>query len=104
MSEEKSADRPDSVGSRPEDPANLRPGDDDYDLLTYGEAGARLSEEIRRQNRVLADLESSGAAAAEIASVRKRIDDLKAAAQRQQAAAAEPADFTKFFGYDPKTK
>jgi hypothetical protein len=82
----------------------LRPEDDDYDLLTYGEAGARLAEEIRQQNRVLADLESSGAADAELAAVRKRIDDLKAAAQRQQAAAAERADFTRFFGYDPKTR
>ena len=97
MSDESPAKQPDSSVLRPE-------GDDDYDLLTYGEAGARLTEEIRRQNRVLADLESSGAAAAEITAVRNRIEDLKAAAKRQQEAAAERADFTKFFGYDPKTK
>lgn len=89
---------------RPEDSAGLRPEDDDYDLLTYGEAGARLVEEVRRQNRVLADLESSGADDAAIAAVRKRIEDLEAAAKRQQAAKADLADFTKFFGYDPKTK
>jgi hypothetical protein len=88
----------------PDEFASERPEEDDYDLLTYGEAGARLTEEIRRQNRVLADLESSGAPAADIAAVRKRIDDLKAAAKRQQEAAAERADFTKFFGYDPRQK
>jgi hypothetical protein len=98
----------DSAHVRAEPDAIERPEDDDYDLLTYGEAGARLTEEIRRQNRVLADLESSATdsadSRAQIAAVRNRIGDLKAAAKRQQEAAAEPADFTKFFGYDPRTK
>jgi hypothetical protein len=94
----------DMPAERPEDSAHLRPEEDDYDLLTYGEAGARLTEEIRRQNRVLTDLESSGAEDADIVAVRKRIGDLKAAAERQQAAALERADFTKFFGYDPQQK
>jgi hypothetical protein len=38
-----------------------RPEDDDYDLLTFGEAGARLVEEIRRQQRIVEELSVSGA-------------------------------------------
>ena len=81
-----------------------RPEDDDYDLLTYGEAGARLAEEIRRKAAELADLEASGADHDAIAAVKQRIADLTSAVDRQRSAAAERADFTKFFGYDPKAK
>jgi hypothetical protein len=88
-----------------DDSADLeRPEGDDYDLLTYGEAGARLVGEIRRETRRLTELESAGADAGEIAAVQRRITALTAAAKRQQAAAADAADFTKFFGYDPKKK
>jgi hypothetical protein len=79
-----------------------RPDADDYDLLTFGEAGARLVEEIARERRRLDQLQAAGADGGELASVRQRIGDLQEAAGRQQEAAAERADFQRFFGYDPK--
>ena len=79
-----------------------RPDADDYDLLTFGEAGARLVEEIARERRRLDQLQAAGADGGQLASVRQRIGDLREAADRQQAAAAEQADFERFFGYDPK--
>ncbi|HEX3955042.1 MAG TPA: hypothetical protein VHZ03_00245 [Trebonia sp.] len=79
-----------------------RPDADDYDLLTYGEAGARLVEEIARERRRLDQLQAAGADGGQLASVRQRIGDLQEAADRQKAAAAERADFQSFFGYDPK--
>jgi hypothetical protein len=81
-----------------------RPDDDDYDLLTFGEAGARLIEEIAKEKRQLTDLEAARGDAAALGKVRQRISDLEAAAERQRDAAVERADFTKFFGYDPKEK
>ena len=54
----------------PDPTVAARPEDDDHDLLTYGEAGARLVETI--------------------ASERQRLDDLRATAARA-ATAAEPA-------------
>lgn len=83
------------------DQAVERSDDDDYDLLTYGEAGARLVEEIRRERDRLDRLLVSGAGDIELAHARQRIADLQDAADRQQAEAAERADFRKFFGYDP---
>ena len=79
-----------------------RPDADDHDLLTYGEAGARLVEEIARERRRLDRLQAAGADSGQLASVRQRIGDLQEAAERQRAAAAERADFHSFFGYDPK--
>jgi hypothetical protein len=81
-----------------------RPDDDDYDLLTFGEAGARLIEEIAKEKRRLVALEASGEDTSAAAAIRQRITDLEAAAERQRDAAVERADFTKFFGYDPKEK
>jgi hypothetical protein len=79
-----------------------RPDADDYDLLTFGEAGARLVEEIGRERRRLDQLTAAGADSGELASGCQRIGDLQEAAGRQQAAAAELADFQRFFGYDPR--
>jgi hypothetical protein len=79
-----------------------RPDADDYDLLTFGEAGARLAEEIARERRRLDQLQAAGADGGQLASVSQRIGDLQEAADRQRAAAAERADFERFFGYDPK--
>jgi hypothetical protein len=87
----------------PSGPAD-RPDADDYDLLTYGEAGARLVEEIGRERRRLDQLQAAGADGGQLAGVRQRIGDLGEAADRQQAAAAERADFERFFGYDPKAR
>jgi hypothetical protein len=80
-----------------------RPEDDDYDLLTYGEANARLRTEIGKAQRRLAELEDGGDDA-EAAALRERLTDLTEAAERQTAAQREAADFTRFFGFDPKEK
>jgi hypothetical protein len=85
-----------------DDPPVERPDADDYDLLTYGEAGARLAEEIGKANRALRDLVAADADADQVAAVRTRIADLEAAVARQKAAALDTADFQRFFGYDPK--
>jgi hypothetical protein len=78
-----------------------RPEGDDYDLLTYAKAGARLLEEIGRERGNLDELLASGADEGLLAQTRRRIADLQEAADRQHKAAAERADFRKFFGYDP---
>ena len=103
--DEKVEGRPEGdVELRPEGDVVLRPEGDDYDLLTYGEAGARLAAEIRRETQRLTELQSAGADEVEIATTERRIADLRAAADRQQAASEASADFTRFFGYDPTTK
>jgi hypothetical protein len=79
-----------------------RPEDDDYDLLTFGEAGARLAEEIAKGNRTLRELTEANASEDELATTRARIADLEAAVERQKAAALDTTDFQRFFGYDPK--
>jgi hypothetical protein len=100
------------------DHAAQRPGDDDYDLLTYGEAAARLTEEIRKERRRLGELEERarrgteagpgaagpGHASADIAAVRRRIADLTRAAERQARQQREARDFARFFGYDPRAR
>ena len=86
-----------------EDQPVERPEDDDYDLLTYGEANARLRTEIGKAQRRLAELEDGGDDA-EAAGLRTRLRELTDAAERQVAAQREAADFTRFFGYDPKKK
>jgi hypothetical protein len=85
-----------------DEPEVERPDDDDYDLLTYGEANARLRTEIAKEQRRLAELQSSGAADTEIAAARRRVTDLTEAAERQVAAQREAADFARYFGIDPK--
>jgi hypothetical protein len=95
MPDHEPADRPVEV---------TRPDDEDYDLLTYGEAGARLAQEIRQETERLTELQSAGGDDVEIAAAQRRLAELEAAVRRQQAAASEAADFTRFFGYDPKAK
>jgi hypothetical protein len=84
-----------------EDQPVERPEDDDYDLLTYGEANARLRTEIDKAQQRLAELEGSGDEA-ETSALRQRLSDLTDAAERQVAAQRDTADFSRFFGYDPK--
>jgi hypothetical protein len=62
-----------------------RPDDDDYDLLTFGEAEARLNEELTARTRELEELEErfryvgeDAALAAQIAAVQARIEALRA--------------------------
>jgi predicted nucleic acid-binding Zn-ribbon protein len=91
------------VATEKPDPSS-RPEDDDYDLLTYGEATARLAEEIAKARRRLDELEQQSAdSGTEAAAVRQRIDDLEAAASRQAAQQREARDFERFFGFSPES-
>lgn len=63
----------DSARLDPLEPAK-RPDDDDYDLLTYGEAAARLDEVLRSDRRELLRLTADPSATAEqIAQQRERV-------------------------------
>jgi hypothetical protein len=82
------------------DPTPASPGRDeeeDHDLLTYGEAGVRLHEEVRAQERVVAELEPAGGAALEGA--RDRLTLLREAVERNQRQPISDDNFAEFFGY-----
>lgn len=68
----------------PSDELEQRPDDDDYDLLTFGEAGARLVEEVRRQRRLIESLSESGASPDELAKAEARLVALIAAQDRNR--------------------
>jgi len=100
MAEEQAIERPDA---RADEPAP-RPDDDDYDLLTYGEAGARLVENIAAERRRLDDLragpatgdtEGAAALAAAIAAAEARVAALEDARARLDG---NRIDDSTFFG------
>jgi hypothetical protein len=81
-----------------------RPDDDDHDLLTYGEAGARLLENIAEGRRHLDELrgragsgdhEQQRAREAEIAAVAARVASLEEAKERLDR---NRIDDSTFFG------
>jgi hypothetical protein len=74
-----------------------REGKDDHDLLTYGEAGVRLDNEVRAQQGVVAALQADGGAALEAA--RARLDALRDAAERNRRQPINDRNFESFFGY-----
>jgi hypothetical protein len=78
-------------------PSPDREEHDDHDLLTYGEAGVRLHEEVRAQERTVTELEADGGAALEAA--RARLDALRDAAKRNQRQPINDKNFESFFGY-----
>jgi hypothetical protein len=87
----------DDVADEPEQDAPQREEEDDYDLLTYGEAGVRLHQEVQAQRRLVAELEQTGDA--RLASARKRLADLEAAAERNGRQPINDETFESFFGY-----
>jgi precorrin-6B methylase 1 len=72
--------------------------EDDHDLLTYGEAAVRLHEEIRSHRAIVAELERHGAAD-DIAKVRRRLEALEEAAERNRRQPINDANFERFFGF-----
>jgi hypothetical protein len=64
--------------------------EEDYDLLTYTEAGLRLREEIAKETALLAASPTAG---------RNRLDALTAALERNSRRAISDRNFEKFFGY-----
>lgn len=78
--------------------------EDDYDLLTYGEAGTRLDKEIDFQHQRLAKLESGAEPGgdAAIAACRERIAAVEESRERNSRRAINDDNFEKFFGYPAK--
>jgi hypothetical protein len=74
----------DELLSRDDDQPLTREAEDDYDLLTFGEAGARLDHEIRVQ--------------------RARLASLRDAAARNARQPITDENFTKFFGYEGRAR
>ena len=71
---------------------------DDHDLLTYGEAGVRLYEEVRAQRTLVEALELSGPSD-ELAEARRRLEMLEAAFERNTRQPINDDNFEAFFGY-----
>ena len=82
--------------------------EEDYDLLTYTEAGVRMAEEIERQSRRLACHEQAdppteqSLRAAEL--VRRRLAALRDAQERNSRHALNEENFERFFGYLPSQR
>lgn len=77
-----------------------RPEDDDHDLLTFGEAGARLEIEIRTLRARLRELEGEQPRDdAAIKAATDRLDALRDGAERNRAQPINDENFESFFGY-----
>src|ERR1700761_1127315 len=88
---------------RPEDVE--RPEDDDHDLLTFGEAGARLEIEVRTTRARLRELEAASPRDEEaIAQLSDRLGGVEGRAERNQAQPINDENFERFFGYPGKAR
>jgi hypothetical protein len=82
-----------------------RPEDDDHDLLTFGEAGARLEIELRTMRARLSALEGTYPRDEEaIAQTAARLAALKEGAERNRAQPINDENFELFFGYPGKAR
>jgi hypothetical protein len=85
-----------------------RPEDDDHDLLTYGEAGARITEELAAEKDRLRDWEARLAAGEDVspqlAKSQHRLGLLRDAARRNARQPITDDNFEHFFGYQGKAK
>lgn len=88
----------DPVNTSEDDVSAERPGDDDHDLLTFGEAGARLIEEVARQERRLAALRASGAPGEQVAAAEARLAELRDAQERNRKPTLDELRRSGFFG------
>jgi hypothetical protein len=77
-------------------PPLTRPDEDDQDLLTYGEAGVRLQDEVASMRLRVAELEATGEDAS---AARIRLDALEQAAARHARQRINDENFERFFGY-----
>jgi hypothetical protein len=89
-----------------QDPTTVqRLEDDDHDLLTFNEAGARLETEIRAMRARLAELESATTAdESTLEAARSRLAALEEGARRNSAHPINDDNFQKFFGYPGKAR
>jgi hypothetical protein len=69
--------------------------EEDYDLLTYTEAGLRLREEIAQEKSLLAASSTPD---------RTRLDALSEALERNSRRAVNAQNFENFFGYPASAK
>jgi L-rhamnose isomerase len=82
-----------------------RPDEDDYDLLTFGEAGARLEIEIRAMRSRIAEMEQASPVDADAVSAAKgRLAALQDGASRNAAQPINDENFERFFGYPGKAR
>lgn len=93
-------DRPEEILAREEE--------DDHDLLTYGEVGARISEEVAAQRERVSVLEGRAGAGEDVAEplalAQRRLDLLLDAASRNSRQPINDANFERFFGYQGKAR
>ena len=78
----------------------VRELEEDHDLLTYNEAGARLAEEIQRLDAEAVRLQEAGRDD-EAAASRRRADALRAAADRNSRRAQGDTNARGFLEYRP---
>lgn len=90
----------------PEDSAPVqRLDDDDHDLLTFNEAGARLESEIRAMRARVVELESAAVVdESALTAARSRLAALEDGARRNSAQPINDDNFEKFFGYPGKAR
>jgi hypothetical protein len=95
----------DSVTGSGDAQPSLRDDEDDHDLLTFAEAGARLQHEIALVQARIADLETQADIdSLALAASRERLAALKAAAARNNRPAITDESFRSFFGYDGRPR
>ena len=89
-------------GDQPTASAQRNTEDDDFDLLTYNEARARLAEEVEAETRRLAALEAdTNAPASERTKSSDRLAALRDAVKRTSTVAIDAHNVEQFFGrYD----
>jgi hypothetical protein len=88
-----------------EETAVERPDEDDYDLLTFGEAGARLEIEIRTMRTRVRELEEATPRDEQaVHEAKARLGALEEGAARNSAQPINDANFEKFFGYPGKAR
>ncbi len=80
-----------------------REDEEDHDLLTYGEAGARLAEEVQRQRDLVASLTAAGPSDA-LDRATTRLAALEEAAERNRRQPINDDNFERFFGYKGSAK
>lgn len=91
--------------TEPDGPREQRPDDDDHDLLTFGEAGARLRVEVRSAHERVERLASATPVDAEaLAAARDRLAALRDGVRRNTAQSINDDNFERFFGYPGRAR
>jgi LPS O-antigen subunit length determinant protein (WzzB/FepE family) len=84
------------------DPAE-RPDDEDYDLLTYGEVAARISEVLAEEHAELERLRAADPTDAKaVEAQQQRIEQLVASRSRYEEQARTSEAFVRKFGLTPR--